>query len=79
MNLKNELSIIEKKLRMYACLIVQQHILFFKIKKYFLKLKFLKGKVSTISGPADLIEGFGRVVILLANGTNYVFQILYIQ
>lgn len=32
-------------------------------------LKFLGRNVSIISGPADLIDGFRRAIILLVNGT----------
>ena len=39
-------------------------------QKYFLNLTLLKANVNTISGPADLIEGSGRAMILLPNDTK---------
>lgn len=53
----------KRKLAMYASLILQLHILFFKIKI------FLERNVSIISGSADLIDGFRRAIMLLVNGT----------
>ncbi|BBH05089.1 Disease resistance protein CC-NBS-LRR class family [Prunus dulcis] len=38
-------------------------------RKYFSKLMLTKAKVTTISGPANLIEGSGRAQIMLPNGT----------
>ncbi|BBN67488.1 transposable element gene [Prunus dulcis] len=38
-------------------------------RKYFSKLMLTKAKVTTISGPADLIEGSGIAQIMLPNGT----------
>ncbi|BBG94747.1 Disease resistance protein CC-NBS-LRR class family [Prunus dulcis] len=38
-------------------------------RKYFSKLMLTKAKVTTISGPADLIEGSGTTQIMLPNGT----------
>ena len=39
-------------------------------QKYFLILTLLKANVNTISGPADLIEGSGRAMVLLPNNTK---------
>ena len=39
-------------------------------QKYFLNLTLLKANVNTISGPAYLIEGSGRAMILLPNNTK---------
>ena len=38
--------------------------------KYFMSLTLLKANVNTILGPADLIEGSGRAMILLPNDTK---------
>ena len=47
-------------------------------KKYFSNLTVAKAKVNTISGPADLVEGSGRAIILLTNGTKlYINGALY--
>lgn len=52
------------KIGIFTCLIMQQHTLFFKIEKYFSKIKLFNGKVNTISGLADLIEGSERAILL---------------
>lgn len=63
---------------MYAWLIVESHILLFKIKKKFLELKFLERKISTISSPTDSIEGSKRAIIFLTNWTKlYIPNALY--
>ena len=41
-----------------------------KGKKYFKHLKLTIANDTTISGPADMIKGFGRVNILLPNNTK---------
>ena len=40
-------------------------------KKYFFNLIITNASVSTISGTSDLIEGSGRVNIMLPNGTRF--------
>ena len=40
-------------------------------KRYFLDLTLINANVSTISGTAKLIEGFGRENIMLPNGTRF--------
>ena len=39
-------------------------------RKYLLDVKLLEGNVNTIFGPVELIEGSGRVIILLASATK---------
>ena len=41
-----------------------------KHKKYFSDLKSTKAIINTISGPIDLIEGYGKANIILPNGTK---------
>ena len=38
--------------------------------KYFTHLEMTKANVNTISGSANLIEGFGRAIIVFSNGTK---------
>ena len=40
-------------------------------KKYFSNLTLISSNVQTISGPVDLIKGFGRATIVLPNGTKF--------
>ena len=47
---------------------MQQLIRSLKIKKYFQILKLCKANVNTISGSSNLIEGFGRAIIMLPKG-----------
>lgn len=42
--------------------------------KYFLEIQILEGKINTIFGPVDLIEGFRRDVLLLVSGTQLIIQ-----
>ena len=42
-----------------------------KDKKYFSQLTLVEANLSTISGPADLIEGSGRANIMLSRGTTF--------
>ncbi|KAL4598548.1 hypothetical protein ACB092_11G066900 [Castanea dentata] len=49
---------------------MQQLIRSLKIKKYFQNLKLCKANVNTISGSSNLIEGSGRVIIMLPKGTK---------
>lgn len=37
-------------------------------KKYFMSLTLLEVKVNTIWGPAPMIEGFGRAMLILVHG-----------
>ena len=55
---------------MYALLTVQPHIIL-RDKIYFLDLTLTNVNVSTISSTANLIEGSGRVNIMLLNGTRF--------
>ena len=41
-----------------------------KDKKYFQNLILYKANVNTISGSSNLIEGSGRAIIMLLNGTR---------
>ena len=41
-----------------------------KDKKYFQNLILCKANVNTISGSSNLIEDFGRAIIILPNGTK---------
>lgn len=43
-------------------------------RKYFSTLNLTRAKVTTISGPVDLIEGSGRAHIRLSNGTQLSIQ-----
>ena len=49
---------------------MQQLIRSLKIKKYFQILKLCKANVNTISGLSNLIESFGRTIIMLPKGTK---------
>ena len=40
-------------------------------KKYFSNLTLVPFNVQTISGPVDLIKGFGRATIVLPNDTKF--------
>lgn len=40
-------------------------------RKYFSELTMLEAKVNTISGSADLIEGFEEANIILPRGTKF--------
>ena len=41
-----------------------------KNQKFFSELMFIPRKVSTIAGPVQIIEGFGRAHMILLNGTH---------
>ena len=71
MSLNNMLSDIEKQDTRDICLAdsATTHTIL-RNQKYFLNLTLLKANVNTISGPADLIEGSGRAMILLPNNTK---------
>ena len=71
MSLKDKLSDIEKQDIGDVCLAdsATTHTIL-RNQKYFLNLTLLKANVNTISGPTDLIEGFGRAMILLPNNTK---------
>ena len=43
-------------------------------KKYFINLTYKVENVSTIAGPASLIEGYGQANILLPKGTHLEIQ-----
>ena len=45
-----------------------------KSKKYFTEISPTKGVINTISGPANLIEGIGNVMLMLPNGTKFVIN-----
>ena len=57
---------------MYAQLLIQPPILFFKIKKYLLEIKLLEGKLNIISGLASLIEGFRGAIVMMASGIKLI-------
>ena len=42
-----------------------------KSKKYFSTLTMLEANVNTISGSANLIEGFGKANLILPRGTKF--------
>ena len=42
----------------------------FRDKKYFSNLLLVKSNVNTILSPVDLIQGFGRAIIILPSGTK---------
>ena len=71
MSLNNKMSDIEKQNIGDICLAdsVTTHTIL-RNQKYFLNLTLLKANVNTISGPADLIEGSDRAMILLPNNTK---------
>ena len=71
MSLNNKLTDIEKQDTGDMCLAnsATTHTIL-RNQKYFMNLTVLKAKVNTISGPADLIEGSGRAMILLPNNTK---------
>ena len=47
-------------------------------KRYFLNLALTNGNVSTKCGPINLVEGFGRVNIMLSNGIRFhINDVLY--
>ena len=49
-----------------------------KDKKYFQSLILCKANVNTILGSSNLIEGFGRAIIMLSKGTKlYIDDALY--
>ena len=50
--------------------IVQLHTILTS-KKYFSKLTMLKAKENTISGSVNLIEGFGKVNVILSKRTKF--------
>ena len=56
----------------YACLVdcATTHTILC-VKKYFSNLTLVPFNVQTISGPVDLIKGFGRATIVLPNGTKF--------
>ena len=54
---------------MYPLQIVPQHTIL-RDKKYFSNISLGKSNVNTISGPVDLIQGFGRATIILPRGTK---------
>ena len=56
---------------MYVLLIAQPHIQYFEKKIYLFNLITTNTSVSTISGTSNLIEGSGRVNIVLPNGTRF--------
>ena len=57
---------------------MQQLIQSLKIKKYFQNLKLCETNVDTILGSSNLIEGFGRVTIMLLKGTKFcIDDVLY--
>ena len=56
---------------MYVSLTVQQRILFFRDKRYFLSLTLTSGNISTISGTSNLIRGSRRANIMLPKGTRF--------
>ena len=45
-----------------------------KDKIYFSSINFISSKVSTIAGPAQIIEGSGRAHLVLPNGTHIFIQ-----
>ena len=45
-----------------------------KDKKYFSQLTLVEANLSTISGPADLIEGSGRANSMLSGGTTIIIN-----
>ena len=55
---------------MHVLLIVPQ-VRILRDKKYFSNLTLVPFNVQTISGPVDLIKGFGKATIVLPNGTKF--------
>ena len=71
MSLSDKMSDIEKQNTRDICLAdsATTHTIL-RNQKYFLNLTLLKANVNIISGPADLIEGSGKAMILLPNTTK---------
>ena len=61
---------------MHVLLIVPQ-LTILRDKKYFSNLTLVPFNVQTISGPVNLIKGFGRAPIVLPNGTKFQIDALY--